>query len=308
MTSVIRTARAILGGISSLTGTRASGTVLVTAGGGDVGLPRNRYALPVIDGQQRPDLAAKVDEGPNDDKSWTVTSSGTSVSMFSNMGGIRQNLPGDTVLAFDPPISGIKSAVVTVPFTGGANASGFGALKDAAMVEHLGTLPVDLSRSSIKGFPCALLAWSDDEPADSSTTSMMSPRSSRLGTRKNLYKITYQLSVISERSESDHARRAYGIEILDQIAELLVDRNTVDGEHISNPSGLQIVRRWRETGGGPAYQKYYVYAMLVSAMVTFRREDTRSYNTWALTVLNVDKQTTGEDNLRLVEDVEIDMT
>jgi len=307
MTVIIRTARAIMACLNSITGTRSSGTVLVTASGDDVTLPRNRYALPVIEGRQRPDLAVKVAEGTEDDGSWIVTSSGTAVSMFSNIGGARQNLAGSTVLEFDPPIDGIASASVSVPFTGGANPTDFGTIKDLAMSEYIGALPVDLSRSLIKGFPCALLTWVDDEPADSATTAMLGVSAARAGTRRNLYKLTYQLRVISERADSSHARRAYGLEILDQIAELLVDRHEIDGEHISNPRGLQVVQRWRETGGGPTYQKYYVYAMLISAMVSFGRQDTRTYNTWVTTVLNVDKQLDGETDLRLAEGITIEM-
>jgi hypothetical protein len=281
---------------------------LVTASGPDVNLPRNRYALPVIEGQQRPDRAIKVAEGPNDDGSWTVTSSGTAVSMLSNLGGAMQNLAGSTVLAFDPPISGIESTSVSVPFTGGTTGSGFGYLKDLVMTEHIGALPMDLSRSEIKGFPAALVTFVDFEPVDSSTVSARSPRESRLGTRKNLYKLTYQITVICEKSESDHARRAYGLELMDQIAELLVDKHAVDGEHISNPSGVRVIRAWRDTRGGPAFQKYYVYCLLVDAMTTFQRADSRVYSDWVSTHMNVDKQLDDETDLRLVDDVIMSMT
>jgi hypothetical protein len=304
---ILLTARAIMATMQPLTGTRSAGTVLVESSGADLVLPRNSYALPIIEGQQRPDLAMKVAEGPGTNGSWTVTAGGTQVDMFSNIGGKSQYIPTDTVLAFDPPISGIKSAVASTPFLGAADLTTFGSLKDLAMFEHMGTLQRDLSRSSIKGFPCALLTWVDDEPADSATTSM-TMRETRLGTRKSMYKLTYQIAVISERGESDHARRTEGLEVLDQIAMLLADRQAVDGQPFSNPSGLQIVRRWRETGGGPDYQRYYVYGLLVSAMVTLSRDDTRPYSPWLVTNLNADKQLDGEPDLRLVKDVEIDMT
>jgi len=307
MSAIVQTARAIMACLQPLTGDRATGIALVTAAGADVELSRNSYVLPIVEGQQRPDLAMKVDEGPNDDGSWTITSGGVAVDLFSNLGGRRQCVPTDTVFAFDPPIDGIKSVVATAPFLGGTDLIGFGALRDVVMYEHIGTLQLDLSRSGIKGFPCALLSWVDDEPADSASTSMTA-RATRLGTRKNLYKLTYQIAVISERGESDHARRAEGLEVLDQIAMLLVDRQAIDGEPFSNPSGLQIVKRWRETGGGPTYQRYYVYGVLVSAMVVLSREDTRTFSPWLRTVLNVDKQLDGETDLRLVDDAEIDMT
>jgi hypothetical protein len=294
--------------LNSLTGVRAAGTALVTASGSDVSLPRNRYALPVIEGQQRPDRAVKVAEGPNDDGSWTVTSDGTAVSMFSNIGGAIQNLEADTELMFDPPIAGLESIVVSVPFIGGITGRGFGFLKDLVMTEHIGALPVDLARSEIKGFPAALVTFVDFEPVDSSTVSARSPRESRLGTRKNLYKLTYQITIICEKSESDHARRAYGLEIMDQIAELLVDKHAIDGEHISNPSGIRVIRAWRDTRGGPAFQKYYVYCLLVDAMTTFQRADTRSYSDWVTTYMDVDKQLDGETDLRLVDEVIISMT
>jgi hypothetical protein len=286
---ILRTARAIMATLQPMTGTRAEGSALVTATGDDVSIPRNNYALPVIEGQQRPDLAMKVAEGPNSDGSWTVTSEGTVVEMFSNLGGRRMCIPSSTVLAFDPQISGIRSAEAVDLFQGGIDPAGFGALRDLVFYEHLsGDLARDMARSSLRGFPGSLLAWVDDEPVDGSSTDMTNRRN-RMGTRKALYKVNYQLMVVSERAESDHVRRADGLEVLDWMAELLADRQNIDGQPFSNPSGLQIVRRWRETGGGPFYQRFYVYGMLVSAMVVLSRDDTRTWNQWLLTTVDVDK-------------------
>jgi len=307
MSIIVQTARGIMAALQPLTGTRASGDVLVKAVQATVALPRNSYAIPVIEGQSRPDLAMKAAVGPNADGSWTITSAGITVEMFSNIGGTRQCIPKDTVLAFDPPIAGIKSAIAAELFVGGADLTTYGALRDLVMYEHLdGSMQLDLARSSIKRFPAALLSWIDDEPADGSSTSM-TERATRLGTRKLLYKLGFQIAVLSERGENDHARRAEGLEVLDQIATMLVDRNSIDEQAISNPSGLQIVKRWRETGGGPVYQRFYVYGLLLNAMAVLNRTDTRVYQPWVTTIMDVDKRIEDASDLRLVHDVAIEM-
>lgn len=310
MSSIINVGRAIMACAQQLTGTRSTGSILITASGDDVTVPRNRYLLPVIGGRRRPDLAVKAAAGPNSDYSWTVTSSGTSVSALSNIGGRRMNYPDGTVFAFDPPLSGIASAVAGGAFTGGADLTTFGALRDFVMYETVigPNRGLDAFRANVMAFPAAMLAWVDDEPYDGSSSDMTN-RQSRAGTRKSIYKATFQIVVFSERTEDDHARRSEGLEALDQLASLLVDRQAIDGEPFSNPSGLQIRRRWRETGRQDIYQRFYVYGLLVSAMVTLQRAVSSSgYSAWNTSVIDVSKRDEGETDFPLIDDMTVDMT
>jgi len=304
---ILRTARGIMAALQPMTGARATGSIVVTTDGtASVAIPRNSYALPVVDGQQRPDLAVKTAEGPNDDGSWTATPAGVAVEVFSNLGGRRHNVASGTKFAFDPAISGVKSATASALFTGGADSAEYGALADLALHEHAtGDKSLDLARSMLKAFPGALLTWVSDEPVDGSNADMTSRRG-RLGTRVALYKLTYQLAVFAERASSDHARRAEGLEVLDGMTELLADRQAIDGQPISNPSGLQILRRWRETGGGPVYQRFYVYGILVCAMTVLSRTDARSWNSWYTTIVDVDKPDDAGD-VHMVTDMAMEM-
>ena len=318
MSWVHSTMRAILAVCQPLSGDRATGTALVKASGADVPLFPGTYFAPIIAGQRRPDLVFKVGPGPEDDGSWIVTAAGTSVAMFSNIGGSRHNLEAGTKLDVEPWVTGIASAVAEAQFTGGTDASGFGAVKDMAIYDQLSgpAIHVDLQRSSLKRFPAVLLTWMDDEPADGSTTSS-THRPTRVGTSSVLYRESFQLSLIVSRSESEHMRREEGLYILDALTGLLTDRRAVDDCVFSAPGGLHILRRWREGGNQGIYQKFAIYHILLAATAAFTRTDTRAFNDWLRAVLDVVNPDTlpGEGPYPMVGDgqpgdpgVDIDMT
>lgn len=293
---IISTARALMATMQPATGTRSSGSVLVTATAGQsVVVPRNRYAIPVVGGSARPDLMVKAANNPaTEDGSWTATDAGTAINFISNLGGARHNLPDTTVLLFDPPLDNVASAVVTGgAFAGGADSTAFGALRDLVMAEQLSgpQLTTDLARSPIKRFPSAIVTWQDVQPADGSTVVQQNRGAARVGTRRILAKATYRISIISSRADSAHARRHEGLYAVDQVARLVSDRQAVDGrECVSNPSGVQILQMLREfQPGADLYLKFFIYHLVVACTVTIEQIDTRSYNDWLLTLLNVDK-------------------
>lgn len=313
MSTITSTLRSMMAVMQPATGTQADGTVVATASGGDVNVPRSTYAIPIIGGAHRPDLAVKTAAGPNADDSWTVTSGGDNVDFVSNIGGARHILPDATSLVFDPAISGIASLVAAADWANGADPTAFGGVRDMTIVERFEgpAAAVDLRRSNIKGFPAVILAWQDSEPADGSTISQ-TRRDTRVGTRKNLYKETFRLSVITIRADSPDVRREEGLLIMDELSGLLTDRQEVDGVFFSNPSGLQIRRRWREVGPQPFYQKHFVYNILVSAEVTLQQTDARTYVDLEKVVFDVEKPQDpalpNQGDITVVDDVEVDMT
>ena len=212
-----------------LTGTRATGTATITASGDDVDLAVGSYLVPVVENTYRDDLAFKVDIGPNDDRSWTITSTGTAVTITANLGGSRFNLADATALYLDPAVSGITSSVVTGAITTGANPSSLG-LQDIQVFESFNPPPdgIDLSRSSIRRFPAAILAWVGSEPADGSAVSQ-TLRSTRTGRGRELYHELYDLYVFVSAMQSDHLRRQDGTRLMDAATMLLSTRRSSDG-------------------------------------------------------------------------------
>lgn len=315
MSSIKNLQRAILAVCQPLSGTRASGTVTVTAVGADVTLPRNTYAVPIIRGKHRSDLVFKTATGPNDDKSWTVTSAGTDVDFISNIGGDIYNISDGTRMEFDPPIwnGQIASSVVNGDFTGGVSRSDFLAINDMVIIEHI-TGPnrqLDLRRSESKGIPPWLvIGWSNSEPADGSTVTH-NVRGTRVDNTNILYREIFQLFLIVSRAESLHIRSEQAMYILDALTALLTDNHMVDGISISNPSGLQIISRSREQMPQAVYQRYEAFRIDISAMGPYCRQDDREYNDWLLTNIDVEKPQDpplpNQGDLTMVDDMIVDM-
>lgn len=316
MSTILNTARHIMALMQPVTGDRATGVVTVTSTPGNiVSIPRNTFAFPVIDGRVRPELIFKVDEGPEEDGSWSVIETGTAITFISNIGGVRHNIPAGTPIYFDPPIANL---VMTLPvadsdFSGATDADYFSGVKDMAIYETFGgpIFQADLRRGSITKFPCIIITWVSGEPADGVTTSQ-THRETRAGTGRALYKDTYAITVISSRADSDHSRRHEGLEIIDTISRLIVDRQSVDEEPFSNPSGLQIRSFSRENGPQEFYKKFYMYTIMVSAERNLQQLYPRTYADWLLAIMNVykpqDPPLPNEGDFTIVADNEIDMS
>lgn len=277
--------------IHPLTGTRATGTVTVKSSTGttatvDVG----SYLVPVVDGAYRDDLAYKVNAGPNADKSWTITAAGVNVGVTANLGGARFNLPAATSLYFDPAITNIASSVVTGAITTGANPTSLG-IQDIQIFERFDPSPesVDLTRSSIRRFPSAILAWVGSEPADGSAVSQTS-QSTRAGRGRVIYHELFDFYLFTNAMSSDHLRRQDGLRLLDAATMLFTSRRSSDGVGISAPSGVQVRRRWRHNfADHKGVQRYYAYGLELAAMTTYNRTDTRSYTDLESFVIDVIK-------------------
>ena len=310
MSDLITLARDILAVCSPVTGARASGTVTITAEDADVNIPIASYALPNINGQLATNLPFKVDEGPNDDESWTVTSEGTAVNLLSNIGGERHNVAAGTEFVFDPPISGVDSIIANDAFTGGAPPTGLTALADAVMWESLESpFNESLADSGISGFPAALIAWQNGAPADGSTDGYTS--GSRTSRTSQMFRDVYGLSVISGKSNSGHHRRQQGLAIVSDLCNLMIDRHSVDGKPFSNPRGIQIISRYRERPNNQTYKRFFVYTIMLGVMHNIEQTDARAWNDYLhnnIDVLTMQRPPLpNQGDFVTVDDMEVDM-
>ncbi len=318
----IDTGRAIMAALQPLTGTRSVGFVKMrTKPGTLLAIPRNSYWSPVVDGQRMTSWLFKVVDGPNADKSWTVDDSGTSlVGMMSNLGGLKHNVDATTQFQPDIPIddlvlTGADTPTANANFEGATAPADYCGVHDMAIYETFDgpAFTLDLHRSPINAFPGIMLAFQDFEPADGVAIAQNNQMAINAGDGKKFYKVTYSISVLTTKGEGDMSRRMEGLMIADVIMQLLNDKHSTDpGECLSNPGGMQVRTMIREDGPQPIYKKFYIYTVLVSAMVTLKRLDFRTYNPWLRAVMSIDKpqipSLPDQGDFRIVDSVEIDMT
>jgi hypothetical protein len=276
----------LLATLGPVTGKRASGTVRMVATGDDVTVPRNTFLCPVVGGQLETKYVFKVAEGPNTDRSWTVTGDGTDIDVFSNIGGARHNVAAGTLFRFSPPlIDGISSVTAVSDFTGGSDNTEYGGVRDAVVYESLdGDISVELLRSRLAGLPGIVITWTGSEPSDGTTIPTM--QSTRVANGQTLFKEMFAIFVIVDKSTSEAARRGEGLYILEDVTRFLTDRHAIDGRPYSNPQGVHVVRRGRERGPQKLYQRFNVYTVVVTAQRTLCKYDVRIWNDWNTSVID----------------------
>lgn len=318
MSITIDTARDLMAVIAPTTGTRATGKIIVTPNGtAPTVIRRNQCLIPMVNGDARESLLFKVAEGPNDDPdpkgSWTVAPGGSSVDVFSVLGGKRHNLPRGTQFKLDPlPVENLNPVVtLQSTITDGAEPLHFGGVKSVVQFESLGgaSLDLDAYRSQIGQLPGIIIVWDGSEPADGTTQSSIERGRTRIGTRRSLWKERFNLFVITKRMDSDHMRRSEGLQILDDITEWLTDRQAVDGQVFSSPAGIQVRGRGRVIGPSAQYQQLYVYVLQLSVTRLLQQRDEREWNDWLLThneFLTFQKD--DQDNRLIIVNQDIDMT
>lgn len=290
---VVDTARALLALCQPLTGTRATGKLLVKAQAGRVvTIPRNRYLYPIVNDKARPDLLFKTGLAPDEcGKEWVVDENGGEVDVLSNIGGARHNLPAGTKFAFDPPAPYAQPLPELAQATvGGVDATGFGSVKDAVVFESMeGDHALALRRSMTKGFPAIVLHWMAILPPEGST-SAHSGGMRRKGEWRYMYSLKYLLTVVSSRADEDSHRRHEGLVIVDRLLGLLPGRYAVDGQNVSSPMPVSILNAQREALAGEDYQRFYAYNMLISCEGAVVSEpEGRSYADWLMTSLTSTK-------------------
>ena len=224
--------RSLLCKLQPLTGTRAAGIATVRATGADVPLPVNAYAIPLlqnIDGQGQADYSRLIKVTTPT----TVTAAGTSVPIFSALGGVHQNgVIAGTKLRWSPALPGIElDSVVATGLSGAADLTVPGALKRIVLFDRLGIGNVALKtsnplspeywRAKVGDFPAGILIL------------LGSQKGERVGRGMRLHRFMWRLMVADSRSDETQERYNDGDATLDWAEGLLEDCGEVDNECFS---------------------------------------------------------------------------
>jgi hypothetical protein len=293
-------ARAILGQLSPLTGTRGTGTVTVTnPTGAAVQLDRNMFLLPVI-GAGAPeggaeladDLAFKVAGNPatalpyNKGGHWIIPAGGSlPVAIQSNLGGARHNLPAGTLFRFDPvPFELDPTATLVAAITDGADRSeGQLAVQRAVYYEELDAAQIqrDIAGGRLARLPGIMLVWTQSTPVEGRTATT-NQGSTRLADGIRAFAENFRLFVISSSLAGDRRRRSEGLRIMQAATRLLNDQQvTTDGEQLTSMGSLEVQNRGRYARG----EQHYIYQITLRVNRIYTREDTRAFMPWLRTHL-----------------------
>lgn len=284
-------ARAILGQLAPLTGTRGTGTATVSnPTGAAIELDPNMFLLPVVNDELADDLVFKVAPNPatalpfSEGGAWTIPPGGSlSVAVKSNLGGARHNLAAGTVLRFDPLLDGLdETATLDADITDGADRPGL-CLRRAVYYEDLDAAAIerDIAAGRLSQLPGAMLVWTQSTPAEGRTAGT-NQGSTRIADGVRMFTENYRLFVVSASLASDGRRRAEGARIMQAITRMLTDQQvTNDGEKLTAMGSLEILNRSRFVRN----EKHYVYAMTLRVNRTVVRTDTRTFVPWLRTHL-----------------------
>lgn len=329
--SIIELADDLMAVLAPITGTRATGSVIVKPVGKEpVYLQRNWPLVPIVNGAARDDLKFKIGQGPNrakypngirkkesDDEPdteswWTIQPGGTLVDIHSIVGGARHNLKRGTKFVFEPYNENVEVEVVLQStMTDGADPIHFGGCMSVAQFEQMnGPLAtLDAFRAELGKLPAIVFVWGGSEPADGTTTSSLSRADTRTGVKAQLFKEAFDVFVISERLDSGKKRRTEGLKLLDDATFWLTDRQEVDGQVFSAPTGVQVRSRSRVATNNSNYQSVYIYLLQISVTHTWDAYDQRTWNPWLLAhneILTHDEDDDG--NQKVVVNQDMDMT
>ena len=311
MSRIVELGRSILALLNPVTGDRATGTLTVTATGAAVTLKPSKWLSPVIDGTLRRDILVKIAPNPDtSDHTWVVNSSGTPVSVVSNIGGIRHNLALGTTLRFEEQVQeGIEPEATLATAMSGGTEPAEHELQGVTMFESAG-LPLDLNlfRTTIGGgkMPIAVLVWTGSELADGNTQSRLDLGGARVGRAVSLYAEHFTLYIFSSRLDSDPKRREEGMFLLDECAALMSGRRSIDGACFSSPAGIQLLERFRHVEPGPDFSSLYGYGIRITATQAIRQRDDREYNDWLRANIVLDTCETANDPKKIsVGDVDV---
>lgn len=293
-------ARAILGQLSPLTGTRGTGTVVVSnPSGADVQLEQNMYLLPVV-GADAPeggaeladDLVFKVAPNPATalpyakGGAWTIPAGGSlPVAIRSNLGGARHNLPAGTLFRFDPLLDDIDpTATLVAEITDGADrAEGELAVRRAVYYEELDAAQIqrDIAGGRLAQLPGIMLVWQQSTPVEGRTATT-NQGSTRLADGIRAFAENYRLFVVSASLAGDRRRRSEGLRIMQAATRLLTDQQvTTDGEQLTSMGSLDVQGRGRFVRS----ERHYVYALTLRVNRIYARTDSRSFVPWLRTHL-----------------------
>lgn len=292
--------RALMAAVQPATGNRATGAVQFYSATGTVNVPLGTYALPVIgytgitgvtglSYSLDPTRPVKV-AGGGASGLYAAGTTGMAVPMLSNLGGTRYNFLPETKFLLDPPVAGVTGfGLCPSGFAGGVDANGFGAIKEFVLAENLSGTDwnVDLQRIRLRALPAVVLTWRNLTQSDGST-SPQTLSQSRMGSTTKLMRAGYTLSVICARNDTQPWRSMEGYAIIDALLGLLSDREAVDGEALSHPSGVQIEMAQRAGVAKVDAQRVIIYTLNVSTTFAVTKCDARRFADWLRSHLMVD--------------------
>lgn len=284
-------ARAVIGQLSALSGTRGTGRVLVVNDTADeIVLEKNMYLLPRVGtlGELADDLAFKTRPNPatlqehGQGGAWTIPANDElEVDIWSNLGGARHNLPAGTVFLWDPPLTGLGATVVLVDaITDAANRDDDLRLDALVYYEDLDSARIakDLAGGRLKS-PGAFLIWEGSTPAEGRTAGT-NQGSTRADTERRFFAENYRLFIVVSNVASDKKRRSGGLRLTQGATRLLTDQQvTLDFEQLTGLGALEITGRSRYTRN----ERHYVYQLAFRMNRVLRRLDNRSFIPWLQT-------------------------
>jgi hypothetical protein len=284
--------------LQPLTGTRSSGAILAKskAGAGDITIPKNSFALPVMES-----AAGNKQLEPNAPIRTTtdtvVTEAGVQVPVTSVLGGERHNWDDGTEVRWDPPLTNIEAtATVDGDMTGGQNATESpGYVKEVLAFETLDTDRAKaLFNTGVGPTPALVLAWESSPPSE-----LVAPQ-------RALQEDRWKLYAVVESTGDGLTNIDTALDILDMARAWLLDRRGADGYVFSGPGGVQVGDRRLLSRA----DSHLVYVMSLTTTVGVRRTDHRKvgtdYTQWLKTQIDVDTAT--DPPLPVVDEAVYEMT
>jgi len=257
---------------------RATGAITVTAlpGADPLELPANTYLRPIVDGQLLDALYKTTD-------AWTVNggASESGVTIKSNFGGARQNLPLGTVFRFDPePVGFAPTATLDAAMTDGSDEGAL--IRSLAFFEDLDASNAEKDIfAAILTTPAVMLVWTQSEPAEGALSGLR--QGANRGARAvKFWREHFVLYVVTTRLTSDTARRQEGLIIAQAVTRLLSDRmRNDDGEQLSSVGGgVDVIGRARYRRDA----RRYIYALRLRVNQTLEPVlDARTFQRWLRT-------------------------
>jgi hypothetical protein len=281
MPTTVDQARGLIGFLSPLCGSRATGKVVVvppTAATGNTLLGPNWWLYPVVGGALRVDRAYRVlpnySAGADAGYVWTIPPGpgGLAVDVEAHVGGSRFNLPAGTTMAWADDVpsafvgAGASLAVEAAGITGGDDIpqTGSDRLYGVAVYENLGAayVALDLFRSSIGGkMPGAMICW--DSGATDATF---------VGRGRQGYRERFNVLLVCDRADSDSRRRGEGMRLLDKAVDLILWKQ-IYGDELQKGGGIivsaihhaNVIGRFRLAPPDKSWSQSYIYGLRIEA-------------------------------------------
>ena len=293
-------ARAVLGQLAPLTGTRATGAVTVENDtDDDVEIGKNSYLLPVVGshegpgkGELRDDLVFKTAANPatlgahGKGGGWVVPAHDSlAVGIVSNVGGAQHNLPEGTVFQWDPPLDFLGARCeLAADMTDGApppDGSRVPVLR-VAYYEDLNSAAIERDIQSARlQLPGLVLCWEQSTPAEGRTAGI-NQGGTRNSDGRRMFMEWFRLFVVVGHHSTDARRRGTGLRILQACTRLLTDQQiTRDFERLVSQGSLEILSRNRFSRD----ERHYVYTLGFRVQRVYSVLDARSFVPWLQTHL-----------------------